>query len=40
MAVKHIADMILASRGESPPLAQNTLWLAPKLVVRFSSVRA
>lgn len=39
MAVKHVADMILASRGEAPAPAQDTLWLAPKLVVRFSSIK-
>jgi LacI family transcriptional regulator len=38
-AVQHVADMILARRGESAPLAENMVWLAPKLVVRFSSIK-
>jgi len=39
MAVQHIAEMILARRGESPAPGENTLWVEPKLVVRFSSIR-
>jgi LacI family transcriptional regulator len=39
MAVHHIAEMIRASRGESAAPEENTLWVAPMLVVRFSSTK-
>ncbi len=39
MAVHHIAEMIRARRGESAAPGENTLWVAPLLVVRFSSTK-
>lgn len=40
LAVNHVADMILAGRGEADAPGENTLWVAPKLVVRFSSAKS